>query len=849
MRRAFPPCFRLVAMATLASVPFLLATAPPVRAAGEATTVTYWHPAGVPSTDLAFDSFRNRLVACGTSTAEAEFFTLDLAPGATWQRLVLPGSFPPVVVGRSVAYDPSNDRVVAQGGNRVTRTCLPSGLPWSDYDTEPGAWAHPLAAAAGWSFVAGPAIEGTPLVADAARQRFLLYGGTFQDCHVSDGSSDCDQQVNLRDLWQLDWASGAWTKLAEAGPDFNYGVLVAAVDPVRDRLVVVRARTPRTVHAYSLTDASGWSELATTGTQPSLVLDRAEYDPGTDALLLFAGDSVTTLTLGATPTWQPLPTAGAGATVRAWDPLARKAWGYAQGGPVFELDAATWTWSAFAASPAVAQSDLKARKEHAVAYDALTNRTYVMGGVAGLPATPPTCISSTAYWSDLWSMGDAGPEGWWFEASASGLLAMGAYDMGLIHDPARNRLVLVSGATPLASAAAWTLNVSAPSGWASLAVGGTPPAERSIGASAYDPTGDRMLCFGGPPGDALWAITLGASPAWQHLAIAGEPGTAVDYERAAWDPVRGRLWVLDPATMALAAIDVAGAGATWQAVAVAGTPPPVGPNFLLTYDGARDRLVVACDGPGTFLWAIPLQGPEWTQVPFAGTAPAVNYDASLTYDAARDRVLLLGGGSGPGLWDTPTSALFVIQFGVDSATAVAVARVSQDATPARVRLEWQVSDAAGATFELSRSKDALAWTRIAAPRAGDDGRLVAEDRDVRAGARYGYRLATTEGGETRVLDEVWVNVPAGLATRLVGARPNPAQGGVRVAFALADDAPATLELLDVQGRALARLEVGALGAGEHVLPLPAGRRLAAGVYFARLTSGGEARTVRVSVLD
>ena len=69
-----------------------------------------------------------------------------------------------------------------------------------------------------------------------------------------------------------------------------------------------------------------------------------------------------------------------------------------------------------------------------------------------------------------------------------------------------------------------------------------------------------------------------------------------------------------------------------------------------------------------------------------------------------------------------------------------------------------------------------------------------------------------------------------------------------VAFTLPSAAPARLSLLDVSGREVGVRDVGAMGAGRHVLDLAAGRRLAPGIYILRLTQGTQVRASRVAVL-
>ncbi len=87
-----------------------------------------------------------------------------------------------------------------------------------------------------------------------------------------------------------------------------------------------------------------------------------------------------------------------------------------------------------------------------------------------------------------------------------------------------------------------------------------------------------------------------------------------------------------------------------------------------------------------------------------------------------------------------------------------------------------------------------------------------------------------------------------LALSLDTVRPNPAREGVlTVGFALAGAAPASLELIDVNGRRLESREVGVLGPGRHTLRLGQDRRLAPGLYLIRLRQGRVSRVTRAVV--
>jgi hypothetical protein len=83
---------------------------------------------------------------------------------------------------------------------------------------------------------------------------------------------------------------------------------------------------------------------------------------------------------------------------------------------------------------------------------------------------------------------------------------------------------------------------------------------------------------------------------------------------------------------------------------------------------------------------------------------------------------------------------------------------------------------------------------------------------------------------------------------LHGFLRNPAYQAPTVAFSLADESPARIELFDLEGRRWVMRELGALGAGRHVVELGSDRVLPAGIYFVRLTSGGRSLAARGVVI-
>jgi len=121
-----------------------------------------------------------------------------------------------------------------------------------------------------------------------------------------------------------------------------------------------------------------------------------------------------------------------------------------------------------------------------------------------------------------------------------------------------------------------------------------------------------------------------------------------------------------------------------------------------------------------------------------------------------------------------------------------------------------------------------------------------------AGSYYKLSAVDVNGNESTyalLSPSGTTGVDAGPVSFALGRLPNPVVGGrLTVTFALSSAEHAALEIVDVSGRAVAREDVGALGAGRHAVTLGEGEPLAAGIYFVRLTQGRQSATARVTVL-
>ena len=185
----------------------------------------------------------------------------------------------------------------------------------------------------------------------------------------------------------------------------------------------------------------------------------------------------------------------------------------------------------------------------------------------------------------------------------------------------------------------------------------------------------------------------------------------------------------------------------------------------------------------------------------------------------------------------------------EAPTAALASLVRVEAGAERIRLTWYAAGNPGLAATVYRRALVGDWVALASLVADGSGYIRYEDTAISEGTRYGYRLGIMDGGVEAFAGETWVTAERP-AFALLGARPNPARAGAfSVAFVLADDGPAVLEVLDVGGRRLVGREVGALGPGPHALNLGADRRLPPGIYLVRLRQGGIERVVRAAVID
>jgi hypothetical protein len=186
---------------------------------------------------------------------------------------------------------------------------------------------------------------------------------------------------------------------------------------------------------------------------------------------------------------------------------------------------------------------------------------------------------------------------------------------------------------------------------------------------------------------------------------------------------------------------------------------------------------------------------------------------------------------------------------------VELAAFRADVQGDRALLTWTTtSETDNAGFDVERRSGAGTWIRLG--RIAGAG-TTTEAQTYRfhdtalpyAADSLTYRLRQTDlNGTSTLSDAITVARTAVETLELLATFPNPARSRTTVRFALprGADRDATLQLYDLLGRRVRQVSLaGKAGRNEQHVSVSG---LASGLYFLRLTAGGETRTQRLSVV-
>ena len=367
--------------------------------------------------------------------------------------------------------------------------------------------------------------------------------------------------------------------------------------------------------------------------------------------------------------------------------------------------------------------------------------------------------------------------------------------------------------------------------------GGAIVAWEDLRSFNYDIFAQRVTAAGVP----LWTSTSGA-PLCQAAGAQLSPALVSDGAIAAWQDFRG-------SDDDIYAQRVNGAGEPqWTVDGVA----------LSTAANDQQHPTIAPDGSGGAIvaWEDRRNGQSdiFTQRVSADGVPQWALDGVPLSNAPSDQLepAFVSGGAGGAIaaWMDdrgPSFDIYADHTTAEGPVPTLLSLVSAEARPDRVLLKWFASEGAGLSARVDRRTSRTGWQRLGPVAISGSGVLTYEDQTVLAGERYAYRLEYG-AASTRFSAEVWVDVPAALELELGGLRPNPAVGDLMVSFSLPDGETARLELFDVTGRVRLERDVGALGAGSHLVRLDSDTRVPAGLYWIRLAHGGQSRVVKALVV-
>ena len=453
---------------------------------------------------------------------------------------------------------------------------------------------------------------------------------------------------------------------------------------------------------------------------------------------------------------------------------------------------------------------------------------YAGGSFTGIGGQTRNCIAAldaTTGAATAWNPNANGSNGSVGDLAVSGgtLYAGGAF--WSIGGQARSYIAALD--TTTGSATAWNPNASGPV--SVLAVSG---------GTVY--VGGQFTSIGGQARNNIAALdaATGTATAWNPnanglvtaLAVSGNTVYAGGQFTRIGGQARNNVAALDAMTGTATAWDP-NAGSSYSVyvmvLAVSGSTVYAG-GWFTSIGGQARNYVAALDAT-------------------TGTASTWNPNVNdWVYALAVSGSTVYAGGDFTGIGGEPRSCLAAISS--DIPTPVLVSLASAEGFPDRVELAWQVGGSGVVRVSIQRRETTGDWLDLGTAMPDGTGRIVFTDHDVISGHRYGYRLGYVEDGSGVFAGETWVEVPAAFVLALHGGQPNPSDGRPSASFTLPSAQPATLELLDVTGRRLVAREVGALGAGTHVVDVTPGHPLVPGLYWLRLTQGGRTLTAKTAVV-
>ena len=490
-----------------------------------------------------YDSSRDQMMLfagiCDRGSCIHDEWTMRTeADSALWNIWTMPADVPrPNKLGAGI-YDPEQDRLVQVGGWEESQTYHPYMWSIGVSDSFPQ-WSH--LGNGIWTY-------GASAVYDAPERRMLVFGGNLG-------------AVRTNDVWQVSPVDGRVRLLQPGGtlpPErFLHG---AAFDPTARRIFVYGGASYVSTNRDLLgdlwrLDATGdgsWRQLTESPLFPEQRSSHAAlYDAPRDRMIVFGGStfdgSVWVLPLGGPLRWSRLPTLG-----------PSPGWRLGPG----------------------------------LVYDSRRDRAVVMSGSRG----PNMALQ------DAWALSLPDPPAWSLIVPRN-TPPEGGENSSCVYDSLRDRVVSFGGDAAIQRRkydyyhfrhGAFALSL-AETTWRSLTIVDGPHGNRTNQAAALEPSGDRILSFGGF--DDQFGLTCDAwSIALDDSSFAYQPLDACAGPPASYAPTL----VHDPAHSAFLLYGGEGGvwerpddgSGSWTSIQLLTEPAPGRTEFSSVFDTNRERMLV-----------------------------------------------------------------------------------------------------------------------------------------------------------------------------------------------------------------------------------------------------------------
>jgi len=247
--------------------------------------------------------------------------------------------------------------------------------------------------------------------------------------------------------------------------------------------------------------------------------------------------------------------------------------------------------------------------------------------------------------------------------------------------------------------------------------------------------------------------------------------------------------------------------------------------------GGADLFAVKFDAGGDHQWSQRFGGLGLQE---RGLGIATDLAGSFVFTGSFDGTADFGGGP----LVSEADDIFLAKFG-DGPVPVLITHFDATVRGSIVNLVWEIwSDETVDTYSLLRRKHGLPTSSVVAEGDARTTRSY-QDESVEIGKSYAYELVVRNlDGESFRSSIANVAVPE--LTVSVGPNyPNPFNPSTSIEYTIAERRNVTIEIIDVSGAVVARLDQGVRDAGSHRAEWDSrdtwGRRVGSGVYFYRMS--------------